>query len=114
MSATALAPVSLSRTLRDYELHLTGDSQPPESLTPVPASARISLAAATRDHPFAEHDPVNWPSNFRGVPPYRPINRNLDISQRPAGGNGVESFFLMIMFCGVILNAVRRPLIWSA
>jgi len=52
-------------------------------------------------------NPVDWPQNYRRVPPYRPINRNLDRGQRPDGTNPIERVFFFTMLHGVWLNAVR-------
>ncbi|KAE8154445.1 hypothetical protein BDV25DRAFT_147701 [Aspergillus avenaceus] len=50
--------------------------------------------------------PVDWPTNHSRVPAYRPINRNLDQSERPGGGNAMEQIFIATMLHGVWINAV--------
>lgn len=88
--------------LQDYDIHLTGDDNndtaaPPDTDSRPPAPAP---AAAVSNLP-------GWPADYRGVPPYRPINMNLDRSQRPWGGNPVGDVFVFTMLHGVWLNAVR-------
>ena len=87
------ATTQLSRTLADYDIKLTGAEAdgPPAALNP-------------RSSP--SDNPEGWPTNFRNVPPYRPINRNLDMEERPGGSNGVERIFIAVMLHGVWLNAV--------
>lgn len=80
--------------LRDYDIHLTGHNEtaaPPNSDNrPPPAS-----------------NPPDWPSEYRGIPPYRPINTELDRSQRPWAGSPAGQVFVFAMLNGVWLNAVR-------
>jgi len=95
MSATILentrtTPVSV---LVDYELHHSGQEEH------TPTTSSLSSAPTTQ--------PPNWPSDHRRIPAYRPINRNLDFSQRPPGSNNVERVIITVMLHGVWLNAVR-------
>ncbi|ROV87686.1 hypothetical protein VMCG_10573 [Cytospora schulzeri] len=100
MSATTTDnPITTSihrQVLQDYEIHLTGDNEtavPPNTDGPSPPAS----------------NPASWPADHRGVPPYRPVNTNLDRSQRPWGGNPVGDAFVFVMLNGVWLNAVCVP-----
>ncbi|KAI5477316.1 hypothetical protein MNV49_006537 [Pseudohyphozyma bogoriensis] len=45
-------------------------------------------------------NPEGWPET-RGVPPYRPLDRNLDQTNRPWAGNPAEIMFVRTMLTGV-------------
>lgn len=78
--------------LADYELHHSDTSDP---------------APAPNSHPaLASQNPPEWPTDHRRVPNYRPINRDLDQSQRRIYNNNVERAFVTVMLRGVWLNAV--------
>ncbi|KIW99956.1 uncharacterized protein Z518_10884 [Rhinocladiella mackenziei CBS 650.93] len=82
--------------LTDYDLHHSGDPQrsgPPEHPKP----------QARAPEPY--NNPHWWPNDHRRIPPYRPVNRNLDRSQRPAGVNRIERAFIFTMLRGVQLEA---------
>jgi len=83
--------------LTDYELHHSGDPEKPAAAED--PNFRADLAASSSN-------PPSWPTDHRAVPPYRPIDRNLDFEQRPAGANLIESIFIATMLNGVRLNAV--------
>jgi hypothetical protein len=51
-------------------------------------------------------NPPNWPNNHRRIPPHRPINRNLDQSQRRVYTSLGERVFLTMMFTGLEVNVV--------
>ncbi|KGO71715.1 hypothetical protein PITC_027280 [Penicillium italicum] len=95
MSATATtstrttAPLAI---LADYEVHHSGRERPAPVI--LPSTAPTS-------------QPPNWPTDHHRIPAYRPINRNLDQSQRPAGSNNVEYGFITVMLHGVMLNALE-------
>ncbi|GFF54571.1 hypothetical protein IFM58399_09855 [Aspergillus lentulus] len=76
--------------LADYELHHSG-SEEPQLSERGPVSQPAQLA--------------NWPSNYRRLPAYRPVNHELDQSERPAGSNLGEFVFIQVMLHGVWLNA---------
>lgn len=104
MSATTTynpTGTELLRTLADYQLHLTGASQE-HDLAAVQKSQfkRVTTGGASQ--------PPNWPRNYRDVPPYRPINRHLDWTERPSGSNPIEVAFVTSMLHGVWLNAVSN------
>lgn len=101
MSATTVDnPITTAvsrQVLQDYDIHLTGG----ETVAP-PNSDR-----SPRPTPEAANPP-GWDTQHRGVPPYRPINTRLDLTQRPLGGNPVGDVFVTTMFTGVFINAVRQ------
>ncbi|OJZ90260.1 hypothetical protein ASPFODRAFT_40557 [Aspergillus luchuensis CBS 106.47] len=77
--------------LSDYEIHHTGSETQPQPRVPrdaVPVS-----------------QPVDWPSHYRRIPSYRPVNRNLSYEERSAGTSPVEYMFIQTMLHGVWLNA---------
>lgn len=96
MSVTTTAnPLAQSvlRVLADYELthssHDNLDSDEIGTLNP------RSQAAETRSNP------EGWTDDYRGVPPYRPINYQLDREQRPWAQPGIETAFVWVMLNGV-------------
>ncbi|KDN71018.1 putative X-Pro dipeptidyl-peptidase C-terminal non-catalytic domain-containing protein [Colletotrichum sublineola] len=78
--------------LHDYQIRLTGGIEE--------AFARRNEDAPT---PAAEYPP-GWYDQHRQVPPYRPVNRNLDLADRPWGSNGIESTFVYLMMNGCWLQ----------
>ncbi|RHZ62435.1 uncharacterized protein CDV56_100060 [Aspergillus thermomutatus] len=95
MSTTATTTQTNTNTLSilaDYELHHSGSEEPQ-------SSEREPVSQA------AQAQPANWPSNYRRMPAYRPVNRELDLSERPAGSNPAEFVFIQVMLHGVWLNA---------
>ncbi|KAE8453261.1 hypothetical protein EG329_011328 [Mollisiaceae sp. DMI_Dod_QoI] len=107
MSVTTTAnPITLSlqQTLGDYEVHVTGDQRDPRQIAAPNASSRRVPLIET---------PHWWPRNYHRIPPHRPVNRNLDWSQRPLGASAGEKLFLNVMFSGVSLNAGIAQL-WGA
>jgi hypothetical protein len=96
MSVTTVAnptTTHLHRSLHDdYSIHLTGSEI--ESVN-------------ERQKPEVEN-PDEWPTDYHGVPPYRPINRNLDPEARNGSTNPVERLFIYTMLHGVWLNAVSE------
>ncbi|KAF2158258.1 hypothetical protein K461DRAFT_318225 [Myriangium duriaei CBS 260.36] len=83
--------------LVDYELHHSPLATQPSDLLPrtVPTDR-----------------PDGWPSNRRRIPPHRPIQRNLDWAERPAGSHWGETVFIMVMLGGVAINA-RASACWQ-
>lgn len=90
---------TVAQVLVDYDIHHSGQPDHPAEASAVEVNPR-SQGQETRAIPN------NWPSDYRRVPPYRPIDRNLDLSQRPLGSNRIETAFITVMFTGVYLNAV--------
>ena len=92
-TTTVIATSELQNVLGDYKIHLTGDN----STTNIPVQELR-----------APGNPENWPVDYRRVPDYRPIDRNRGMEERPNGSNGFEQGFLIIMFTGVVTNAVSK------
>ncbi|OCL07459.1 hypothetical protein AOQ84DRAFT_354956 [Glonium stellatum] len=93
------ATYSTLPTLADYELH--------HSETPNPAPAPNSQPAPT------VRNPPEWLTDYRRVPNYRPINRDLDQSQRRVYNNFGERAFINVMFAGLWLD-VSLAKLWRA
>lgn len=83
---------TVEETLQDYKLHLSAFDQ-------------AASGAATLTYISPTHQP-KWPCDHRRIPPYRPINKNLDLSERPNGSNKGELVFVTVMMNGVRLQAV--------
>ncbi len=90
--ATTTTTTTLSETLQDYHIHLTGADDPPQ----------VQVTAWQSRTP----NPPHWPQNYRRVPPYRPINRHLDPAERPNGASTGEYVFVNVMLNGVRINSV--------
>lgn len=81
--------------LRDYELtHSSSEDNLDTSLNPHPAPASASP------------NPADWPTDHRRVPAYRPVNTQLDQSERRVYQNPIERAFIGTMFTGVFLQSV--------
>ncbi|KAJ2901686.1 hypothetical protein MKZ38_001556 [Zalerion maritima] len=89
-------------TLQDYNIRLTSASDIPAPQVP------DQPAGAAREAAESAPNPPNWPDNRRQIPPYRPINRNLDMSLRPFGSNPPETAFVANMFLGVWVLATTN------
>jgi hypothetical protein len=100
MAATATSTTTLTQTLQDYEVHLTG----PEDL--LPRHVWVPLLDHGPPPAGSVTNPPGWDEAHRGVPPYRPINTQLNRSARPWGSNPVEDGFVFIMLNGVWLTGV--------
>ncbi|KAL4876676.1 hypothetical protein BJY04DRAFT_199603 [Aspergillus karnatakaensis] len=91
-TTTTIVPASTVSILADYELHHSGaETSPNNNQSPQPSQTSAQ--------------PQDWPSEYRRVPPYRPINRNLDRAERAAGASVPEYIFIQSMLHGVWLNA---------
>lgn len=105
MSVTTTANAqtyNLRAVLADYDLHHTPATDPLDSTLnahPVPNS------------PSSHSNPANWPTDGRRVPPYRPVNTQLDQSQRRVYQNGIEQTFVGVMFTGVFLESVSSAFV---
>jgi len=86
---------NIRAVLADYDLHHT-----PET---TPLDTALNAHPSTCSSPF---NPPNWTTDERRVPPYRPVNMNLDQSQRRVYQNGVERAFVNVMFTGVQIESV--------
>lgn len=83
--------------LADYELH---HSQPPEGEeqpAPEPNDQRE----------LPSDNPPNWPTEWRRVPSYRPVQNQLD-DQREVYNNEIEHNFIRVMFGGVWMMAASH------
>lgn len=79
--------------LRDYDLtHSSTDTELDTSLNSHPAPS--------------SSNPAHWPADHRRVPAYRPVNRELDQSERRVYQNPIERAFIATMFTGVFLESV--------
>lgn len=103
-TSTTVGYQTLMTTLGDYELHHSGQPGDPESRAP-PPNSRPDIQS---DEVAAQSNPADWITGYRGIPPHRPINRNLDYEQRPAGGNPVEAVFIAVLLNGTALLAVSN------
>ncbi|KAK8135390.1 hypothetical protein PG984_003330 [Apiospora sp. TS-2023a] len=114
---------TLSETLQDYEIRLTGAPDLPSAQRQRAAESAPLLSSQQRqdgggfpawvpltDHaaPLDVENPADWDTEHRGVPRYRPINYHLDREVRPWGSNGIETTFVLHMFHGVWLTAFTR------
>jgi hypothetical protein len=96
MSVTTTAnPITynLQTVLADYDLHHTEEE----------------LDTSLNAHPApntSQANPSSWPTEHRRVPEFRPINRELDQSERRVFQNGIEQVFVGVMFTGVFLESV--------
>lgn len=93
-------------------LHLVGEqSASTTASTTTSRDARISSVPLSQSLglPLEEpviNDPPEWPSDIRGMPHYRALDRNVDTSERPMGQNRIEGTFLFFMFNGVRIAGV--------
>lgn len=86
------------RILQDYDLHHS------EEL------AHSNVPVEPNPHPAPEGtgEPVEgWETEWRRIPPHRPINHDLDFEFRNTFTNNAERFFLFNMFGGIQLTSVR-------
>lgn len=82
---------SILTLLADYELTHSGDEQ---NGVIEPPNER----SKTED---TRQNPEGWRDDYDGVPPYRPINHDLDREQRPWARPGIETAFVWTMLNGV-------------
>ncbi|EON67981.1 hypothetical protein W97_07127 [Coniosporium apollinis CBS 100218] len=106
-TTTDSARYQIHSHLVDYELHHSGTSgpAPPPEAHPVPSTVDQQGLNA--------RNPESWPTDHRRIPPYRPINRELDMSQRRVYTSVPERIFIEVMFTGVATNASVSQ-IWAA
>jgi hypothetical protein len=102
MSVTTTAnPITynISSVLADYELTHS------DSNTPLDTTLNVHPRSASSPNPEI---PCDWPTDHRRVPTYRPINTELDQSQRRVYQNPIERAFIAVMFSGVFIESVSR------
>ncbi|KAL4742672.1 hypothetical protein BDV11DRAFT_167067 [Aspergillus similis] len=104
MSSTTTTTAPTLSLLADYELHHS---------TPSPSASSSSPPQSQALPPVQQANPATWPTHHRRIPPYRPINRNLDFAERSAGSSVPEYIFVQTMLHGVWLNASIAQL-WRA
>jgi hypothetical protein len=100
MSVTTTAnplTYNVSSVLADYELTHS------DSNTPLDTSLNAHPRSASAPNPEI---PCDWPTDHRRVPTYRPINTELDQSQRRVYQNPIERAFIAVMFTGVFVESV--------
>jgi hypothetical protein len=101
MSVTTTANPLTYRSLHvltDYELHHTSPT------------AEIDSSLNIHPNPQSDSNPPDWPTDHRRVPSHRPINYDLDQSERRVFLNPAERIFIATMFLGVNMQAVSRTL----
>jgi hypothetical protein len=103
MSVTTTAnPIhyNLEAVLADYDLHHTEELDTSLNAHPAPPTSSTI--------PQSQQNPSDWPTEHRRVPAYRPVNYELDQSERRVYLNGIEQAFVGVMFTGVFLQSVRN------
>ncbi|KAF2856660.1 hypothetical protein T440DRAFT_462913 [Plenodomus tracheiphilus IPT5] len=104
MSVTTTAnPLTyqISHVLADYELT--------HSHTP---NNEIDTSLNSHPNPSSQsQNPSDWPTEHRRVPEYRPVNTELDQSERRVYQNGAERVFIALMFTGVFSQSTASK-IW--
>ena len=94
----------------DAILDLVGASDQSHPSQTTARDARISTVPIESSPaiPEARNDesPANWPTEMRGVPDFRPLDRHVDYESRPMGQNNIEYTFLIFMFTGVRITGV--------
>lgn len=99
----AVTETTIDDTLKDYTLHFSAAT---------PSLVTASQAGQRTDATFSsDFNPDYWPTQYRRIPPYRPINRNLDLAERPNGSNRAEWLFVQVMMNGVRLQSVSLALV---
>jgi hypothetical protein len=83
--------------LRDYELHHSASSV---------RGTSGSVGAPAPNPQVAPLNPPNWDTTHRRVPPYRPTDRDRDVSEIRVYTSNIERVFIATMFTGVFLNSV--------
>jgi hypothetical protein len=95
MSVTTTANTttqSILHVLADYELTHSGEGQQTSAVEP-PNPRNTNEERA--------ENPEWWPEDYNAIPPYRPINYNLDRESRPWAQPGIETAFVWTMLNGV-------------
>lgn len=86
---------NLQSVLADYDLHHTEE---------LDTSLNAHSAPSGQS---SRQNPSDWPTEHRRVPAYRPVNTELDLSERRVYQNGIERAFVNVMFTGVYIESVR-------
>ncbi|KAL2352243.1 hypothetical protein BJ546DRAFT_850069 [Cryomyces antarcticus] len=116
MSVTTTADSARYSTLSylaDYELHHSGSTNhvaPQPNAHPDPR--RSDPSSSTHSDTPTLPNPIDWRTDHRRIPPYRPINRELDQSQRRVYTSVLERVFITVMFMGMFLQNISQ--VWAA
>lgn len=97
MTTTTVA-ASLPSVLADYQ---TFRSDPQPALETASTASTAVTPSETRS------SGPSWPTDHRRMPPYRPINYNIDLGQRLTYNSGIEHAFISTMFFGIRVVTVR-------
>lgn len=97
VSSTLLRAAQPGSHLDDYEVHLTSGNETGPAPPTNPRPQQLPVA-----------NPPGWGTEHRGVPPLRPVDTHLDMSERPWNGNPVGDAFVFTMFTGVFTISVRE------
>lgn len=89
----------LHTILADYDLHHSeitehNDTSLNEHASPLTSSRDVM------------QNPPHWPNDHRRIPGFRPVNRELNQSQRRVYLSSIERAFVTVMFTGVLVEAV--------
>ncbi|KAI6565154.1 hypothetical protein MCOR03_002086 [Pyricularia oryzae] len=101
---TLATPASVSEVLVDYSLHHSDST---------PAAAKEEGQQTATASSSDTSNPPGYGAQYRRVPAHRPINRQLDQSQRAVYQNGGERVFITVMFGGLFINSTAAKL-WNA
>jgi hypothetical protein len=96
MSVTTTAnprTYEVQAVLADYDLHHSG-------------AADDGDAVQNTNQPSQQSNPSDWPTDYRRVPPYRPVNMELDQDERRVYNAFIERAFVAILFTGVVAQSV--------
>lgn len=105
MSITTINAPShtLSTILSDYSIHLSSTHQ----------YVSVAQSDTSTPSPLINQNPSSWPTHHRRVPPYRPVNYDLDPAERIVYNSRVEQGFITTMFFGIrIITVPTHCLIW--
>lgn len=105
-STTATASAASIRTARLRVRGYPADYDVYESNVATSNSSSQQVGTGATAGEIRAHNPAGWPDDYRRIPPYRPINRHLDQSQRRVYTSLGERAFLTIMFTGLEMNVV--------
>lgn len=87
----------------DYDLHHSNNSPSPLSND---NETQNELSSTSQRPAEVNSEGPEWPDHYRRIPPYRPVNRNLEQGERRVYTSGAERAFITMMFIGVRNNAV--------
>ncbi|KAK0635368.1 hypothetical protein B0T17DRAFT_612245 [Bombardia bombarda] len=110
MTTSMMTMSSSQDYLRDYSIVLssgideTAARQQPQPSQPQQQQQQQSTTPQTPTS-STQQNPPGWETDYRQVPPYRPVNMQLDRASRPWGSNRVESAIIFTMMHGVWLKS---------